>query len=125
MHADDGAPQRSRKLVLRKRIASAASHERVYAMSDNFGPDSLDRRHFMITALGASAALAAKTDSASAQAATASRGTVYTGDMIDGKKVISALGIDDLEPGKKHLFYFQGVQMATGQHWYVSTMVRS
>ena len=59
----------------------------------------------------------------SAQATTASRGTVYTGDMIDGKKVISALNIDDLEPGKKYLFYFQGVQTATGQHWYVSTMV--
>src|SRR5262249_60832977 len=52
-----------------------------------------------------------------------SRRTVYTGDIIDGKKVISALNIDDLEPGKKHLFYFQGVQMVTGQHWYVSVMV--
>ena len=26
-------------------------------------------------------------------------------------------------PGKKHLFYFQGVQMPTGQHWYVSVIV--
>ena len=71
--------------------------------------------------------LAANADSASAQtvgqATTASRGTVYTGDTIDGKKVINALNIGDLEPGKKHLFYFQGVQMATGQHWHVSTMV--
>jgi uncharacterized protein len=92
-------------------------------MSDDPGWDGLDRRHFITAAIGASAALAAKTDAASAQAAPASRGTVYTGDMIDGKKVISALNIDDLEPGKKHLFYFQGVQMATGQHWYVSTMV--
>ncbi|MFZ2081894.1 MAG: succinylglutamate desuccinylase/aspartoacylase family protein [Xanthobacteraceae bacterium] len=39
------------------------------------------------------------------------------------RKVISALNIDDLEPGKKHLFYLQGVQMVTGQHWYVSVMV--
>ena len=88
-------------------------------MSDDTGWDGLDRRHFMVTAIGASAALAANTfDPTSAQATTAaSPGTVYTGDMIDGKKVISALNIDDLEPGKKYLFYFQGVQTATGQHW--------
>ncbi|MFZ1187126.1 MAG: succinylglutamate desuccinylase/aspartoacylase family protein, partial [Pseudolabrys sp.] len=92
-------------------------------MSDDTGWDGLDRRHFMVTAIGASAALAANTDPTSAQSTTASRGTVYTGDMIGGKKVISALNIDDLEPGKKYLFYFQGVQTATGQHWYVSTMV--
>ena len=92
-------------------------------MSDDKGLDGLDRRHFITAAIGASAALAANTDTANAQAAPASRGTVYTGDVIDGKKVISALNIDDLEPGKKYLFYFQGVQTATGQHWYVSTMV--
>jgi predicted deacylase len=85
--------------------------------------DQLNRRHFMATAIGASAALAANTDSASSQPSTTSRGTVYTGDVIDGKKVISALNIDDLEPGKKQLFFFQGVQTATGQHWHVSTMV--
>jgi len=43
--------------------------------------------------------------------------------MIDGKKAISALNIDDLEFGKKHLFYFQGVETTTGQHWHVSTIV--
>jgi uncharacterized protein len=48
--------------------------------------------------------------------------TVYTGDVIDGKKVISALNVSDLEPGK-HLFYFQGVEMPTGQHWFVSVIV--
>jgi uncharacterized protein len=85
--------------------------------------DSLNRRHFMATAIGASAALAANADTASAQPATTLRGTVYTGDIIDGKKVISALNIDDLEPGKKQLFFFRGVQTATGQHWHVSTMV--
>lgn len=90
-------------------------------MSDDPGRDSLNRRHFMVTAIGASATLVA--DAASAEARTASQGTVYTGDLIDGKKVISALNIDDLESGKKHFLYFQGVQMATGQHWYVSTMV--
>ena len=92
-------------------------------MSDNQRWDGFDRRHFMVTAIGASAALAANTDPANVQAATASRGTIYTGDTIDGKKVISALNIDDLEPGKKHLFYFQGVQTTTGQNWHVSTMV--
>ena len=94
-----------------------------YAMPDDLGWDSFDRRHFMVTAIGASAALATSTDPASAQASTTSRGTVYTGDMIDGKKVISALNIDDLESGKKHLFYFQGVETTTGQHWHVSTIV--
>ncbi len=92
-------------------------------MTDDQGGNNFDRRHFMVTAIGASAVLAANTDPASAQAATTSGGTVYTGDVIDGKKVVSALNIDDLEAGKKHLFYFQGVQMPTGQHWHVSTMV--
>jgi predicted deacylase len=92
-------------------------------MSKDLDRDSLNRRHFMATAIGASALLAANTEPASAQAPTASRGTVYTGDIIDGKKVISALNIDDLESGTKHLFYFQGVQTVTGQNWHVSTMV--
>ena len=38
--------------------------------------------------------------------------TVYTGDVINGKKVVSSLNTDELEPGKKHLLYFQGVQMS-------------
>jgi predicted deacylase len=49
--------------------------------------------------------------------------TVYTGDMINGKKVVSSLDTNDLEPGKKHLLYFRGVQMSTGQYWYVSVIV--
>jgi uncharacterized protein len=49
--------------------------------------------------------------------------TVYTGDVIQGKRVISQLDVADLEPGKKHSFYFQGVQMGTGQHWYVPVVV--
>ena len=92
-------------------------------MFDNQGRDSLNRRHFMVTAIGASAALAANTDPASTQAATASRGTTFTGDTIGGKKVVSALDVNELEPGKKHLLYFQGVEMPTGQHWYVSVTV--
>lgn len=101
-------------------------------MSDE--PDGLDRRDFMmasIASVGASAALAAHAGPARAQAASApaarsaqaaSRGTVFTGDVIGGKRVISALDLEDLEPGR-HLFYFQGVQMPTGQHWYVSVIV--
>src|SRR5215468_3556032 len=102
---------------------SAQQHERMLAMSDE-SREGLDRRDFMVAAVGASAALAANSGAQGAdQANSESRRTVYTGDIIDGKKVISALNIDDLEPGKKHLFYFQGIQMATGQHWYVSVMV--
>ena len=91
----------------------------------------LDRRAFMIASIataGASAALAVAAGTANAQgAATTSAdpasGTVYTGDTIQGKKVVSALDVNDLEPGKKHLLYFQGVEMPTGQHWYVAVTV--
>ena len=93
--------------------------------------ERLDRRDFMIASIataGASAAFAVADGTANAQsAATTSAdpasGTVYTGDTIQGKKVVSALDVGDLEPGKKHLLYFQGVQMPTGQHWYVSVTV--
>ena len=54
----------------------------------------------------------------SAQAA-----TVYTGDTIQGVPVISQLNVNTLEPGKQHRFFFQGVQMGTGQHWYVPVVV--
>ena len=98
----------------------------------NGSKEGVDRRDFVISSLatfGASAALAATAavadaqDSAIPAGAAASHGTVYTGDMIEGKKVVSALDLDDLEPGQKHLLYFQGVQMPTGQHWYVSVIV--
>ena len=49
-------------------------------------------------------------------------GTVYTGE-IQGKKIVSALDVNDLEPGKKHFLYFQGVEAPTGHHWYVSVTV--
>ena len=55
---------------------------------------------------------------ANASATAASVATVYTGDQIQGVPVISQLNVNDLEPGKKHRFFFQGVQMGTGQHWY-------
>jgi predicted deacylase len=97
--------------------------------------DGLDRRDFMMAAIGlvgTSATFASSVGTASAQdtkappvgpAPGASQGTVYTGDVIQGKKVISALDVNNLEHGKKHAFYFQGVQMPTGQHWYVSVIV--
>ena len=84
--------------------------------------ERLDRRDFMIASIatiGASAALVANAGSANAQdSATSSvspapgapSATVYTGDTIQGKKVVSALDVNDLEPGQKHLLYFQGVR---------------
>lgn len=94
-----------------------------------------DRRDFMMSSLAAvgasgalvpTAAVAGAQDAATTAAGTAtpqaSQATVYTGDMIQGKKVISALDVSDLAPGR-HLFYFQGVQMTAGQHWYVSVIV--
>lgn len=90
-----------------------------------------DRRDLItasIATVGAAAAVAVNTSAANAQnvatrPANPASGTVYTGDVIDGKKVVSALDVNDLEPGKKHLLYFQGVKMPTGQHWYVSVTV--
>ena len=100
-------------------------------MSDN-STEGLDRRDFLIASLattGASAALASSAGAGNAQgtaaspASRASQGTVYTGDVIQGKRVVSTLDVNDLEPGQKHFLYFQGVQMSTGQHWYVSVIV--
>ncbi|MFH1557508.1 MAG: succinylglutamate desuccinylase/aspartoacylase family protein [Pseudomonadota bacterium] len=95
--------------------------------------ERLDRRDFMIASLatlGASAALAANTGAAHAEGPAPSTagpgapsGTVYTGDTIQGKKVVSTLDVADLEPGRTHFLYFQGVQMPTGQYWYVSVTV--
>jgi hypothetical protein len=87
---------------------------------------SQGRRNFMQSLLIAAFALTGH-GMAQAQSAgpapSATTGTVYTGDVIDGKKVVSSLNTGDLEPGKKHLLYFRGVQMSTGQHWYVSVIV--
>ncbi|SHO66780.1 hypothetical protein SAMN02745172_03439 [Pseudoxanthobacter soli DSM 19599] len=101
----------------------------------NTPDERLDRRDFMIASvatIGASAGLVANAGSAGAQGSTASvagpasgapSATVYTGDIIHGKKVVSALDVGDLEPGQRHLLYFQGVEMASGQRWYVSVTV--
>src|SRR6516165_5729310 len=81
--------------------------------------EGLDRRDFMMAAIGlvgASASLASSAGTANAQDRKAPpvglepgapQRTVYTGDVIQGKKVISALDVNDLERGKKHAFYFE------------------
>jgi uncharacterized protein len=99
-------------------------------MSEN-PKDALDRRDFMIASIatvGASVVLArnagpAKAQDTSTSSGDGASGTVYTGDVIERKKVVSVLDVNDLEPGRKHLLYFQGVEMPTGQHWYVSVTV--
>lgn len=90
----------------------------------------IDRRDFMassIAAVGTTATLAGESRAAAPQedrdARGSDSGTVYTGESIQGKKVISRLNVDDLEPGRKHFLYFQGVQSPGGQHWYVSVVV--
>jgi len=91
----------------------------------------IDRRDLImasVATVGAAAAIAVDASAANAQGAAPppanpASGTVYTGDVIEGKKVVSALDVNDLEPGKKHLLYFQGVEMPTGQHWYVAVTV--
>jgi uncharacterized protein len=103
-------------------------------MSEDF-KEGLDRRDFVIASIatvGASAVLTKDVGPAEAQetaaftgdaASSALEGTVYTGDVIQGKKVVSLLDVNDLQPGQKHQFYFQGVEMPTGQFWYVSVTV--
>ncbi|MBE1710752.1 MULTISPECIES: M14 family metallopeptidase [Mesorhizobium] len=103
-------------------------------MSDK-SAKGIDRRDLLmasIATVGAAAALAANAGSANAEdsatsssapAASAPSATIYVGDVIQGKKVVSTLDVSDLEPGKKHLLYFQGVEMPTGQHWHVSVTV--
>ena len=99
-------------------------------MSDH-PKEELDRRDFIaasIATIGASAALAVNAGAADAQSAATpsanpASGTAYTGDVIREKKVVSALDVNDLVQGQKHFLYFQGVQMPTGQHWYVSVTV--
>jgi predicted deacylase len=89
---------------------------------------NLERREFIaasLVAVSASAALVGGAGAAVAQEAAQPRdtsGTIFTGDVIQGKRVLSALNVEDLEPGR-HQFYFQGVQTVTGQHWYVSVAV--
>jgi predicted deacylase len=87
---------------------------------------SLDRRDFMFATIGGAAAtVALSSDHAAAQTVTATLpgGTVYTGDVVYGKPVVSTLGVADLEPGKIHRLYFRGVEGPSGQPWLVSVAV--
>ncbi len=91
---------------------------------------NLDRRDFVtgsIAAVGVSALVVAEAGAAKAERGAETgapgSGTVYTGDVIRGRKVVSRLEVADLEPGKKHFLYFQGVQMPSGQYWHVSVVV--
>jgi predicted deacylase len=90
----------------------------------------IDRRDFMassIAAVSTSAIAATESGAAARQEDTktggSESGTVYTGESIQGKKVVSRLNVADLEPGRKHFLYFQGVQTPCGQHWNVSVVV--
>ena len=40
--------------------------------------------------------------------------TVFTGDVINGKKVVSSLNTDDLEPGRKHLLFSRVFRCSRG-----------
>jgi len=73
---------------------------------------------FSIPSAAAVLLAAAAACSLAAQAA-----TIFTGDKVQGVAVISQLDLSDLAPGKTHRFMFQGVEMGTGQHWYVPVMV--
>lgn len=90
-------------------------------------PNKIDRRDFMastIAVVGTSAILASESNAAAPHENTDSEtATAYTGETIQGKKVVSRLNVDDLEPGRKHFLYFRGVQAPGGQHWYVSVVV--
>jgi hypothetical protein len=58
-----------------------------------------------------------------AAAATAQAATYYTGDTVDGVRVIRKLDPGDLAAGTIHRFYLQGAQNGLGQHWLVPVMV--
>lgn len=53
----------------------------------------------------------------------ASAQTVFTGETIQGARVISQLEVADLAPGEKHRFMFRGAETAAGQYWYVPVIV--
>ena len=75
--------------------------------------NKIDRRDFMtssIVAVGASAIVGNEATEAILQAnsdthATGSE-TAYTGEVIQGKKVVSRLNVAELDSGKKHVLYF-------------------
>ncbi|MCU0854883.1 MAG: hypothetical protein MUF63_08280, partial [Rhodobacteraceae bacterium] len=93
--------------------------------------EGVDRRDFMMASaasVGAAAALAMSARTATAQSAAqpvplSTEGTAYTGDVIDGKPVVTSLDVRDLEPGRVHRLYFRGVGTPSGQYWHVSVIV--
>jgi predicted deacylase len=91
----------------------------------------LDRRDFMTASaatVGVAAAIAMTSGAAVAQTRAEAvpeptKGTAYTGDVINGKPVVTRLDVNDLEPGRLHRLFFLGVDMPSGQHWHVSVTV--
>jgi hypothetical protein len=49
--------------------------------------------------------------------------TSDSGDVIEGKRVFTALDMNVLEPGRKHRLYFRGMVTSTGQDSHVSVTV--
>ena len=100
-------------------------------MSGNPDVEGLDRRHFMTRSaatVGAAAVIAITSGAAVAQteakpAPVSTEGTAYTGDMINGKPVVTALDVNDLEQGKLQRLFFRGAEAPSGQHWHVSVTV--
>jgi len=85
--------------------------------SPNQRRERLDRRDFMMAAIGlvgaSATSLASSAGTANVQDTKAPpvglepgalQRTVYSGDVIQGKKVISDLEVNDLECGKRHAF---------------------
>ncbi len=100
-------------------------------MHETHENESLARRDFMIASaasVGAAAALAMSARAVNAQTTAqpvplSTAGTTYTGDVIDGKPLVTLLDVNDLEPGKFHHLYFRGLETPSGQHWLVSVTV--
>src|SRR5262245_34419040 len=109
----------------------SCSHNHKGPLMPNKSAKDINRRDLIIASIGTAGAAAdvavtisaANDQDATTPPANPGSGTVYTGGVIEGKKVVSLLDVNDLEPGQKHLLYFQGVEMPTGQHWYVSVTV--
>lgn len=99
--------------------------------SESLLGEGLERRDFIIASaasVGAATALAVSPGAAPAQtgarpALSSTPGTAYTGDVIQGKPVVTALDVNDLERGRVHRLYFRGVETPSGQYWHVSVTV--
>ena len=52
-----------------------------------------------------------------------SAATEFTGESIQGARVISRLDLADLASGQMHRFMFRGAETAAGQYWYVPVLV--